>query len=226
MSNLPPPIYDQYFDDLDGPISQARAIIEPVIRGLRDYLNGLPCLSPIPHMRVSAGKLRRLYTESFPRTNCSVAEDCRHWYFYNRGARSEMQFNVGMYSQEWMEGKTPYVRVGIAFMFSGGKYGNPGAVQSSLRGFAHNVEADQRGFLQLFNQAGLEVEDNAGVNGANFMIWLQNEAQKQLTQHTDDWVFIGRLLRRGTDKHILEDPTQLNKTITDLFSGLIRYYHP
>jgi len=33
------------------------------------------------------------------------------------------------------------------------------------------------------------------------------------------WVFFGRLLRRGTDREILEDPIRFGNALRDVFSG-------
>lgn len=230
MPNLPPPILDRYFDDLDKPIDQAVAIMTPVIKDFMAYLNELPCLSNLQLQRYLTGRVSRRQRSPFKLINQPPKKDSRHWYFYNTGGRNEMQFNIGMYSTQCITPSVPYVRIGVGFNFSRGQFGRPDDVQREFCGFARKVMDQQRRFLTFFDQSNLEVEfssndaGSSGVSAHHFMDWLASQTSTRANRHIDDWVFIGRLLRRGTDQATLERPQLLDQTLDAVFSGFIEYY--
>ncbi|MDD5082231.1 MAG: hypothetical protein PHU08_02535 [Dehalococcoidales bacterium] len=220
MPNLPPAFNDHLFYDLDKPQSVVERIFTPIILELINYLNGLPCLSDIQHIRKTSGRTTRQLGRPFNLRPNDIYT--RHWYIYNWGGRNEMQFNIGMYSANDQE--TPYVRIGAGFNFDRARFGNPSEVAGAFSNFSGKVAANQRIFETFVQNQLLQVEFTPNVNVRNIVGWLQSEAHKNADEHNENWIFIGRQLYRERDRTILENPQLLNEVIKSVFGGFKLYY--
>jgi hypothetical protein len=218
LSKLPPIIKDELFDDLDKSITQVETIFTPVITDLIDYLNELPCLQDIQQIRSEKFNLQRTSTTAF--RNHINHLDTGHWYIFNWGGRNEMQFNIGMYSEDDDSG--PYVRVGAGFNFQRDGFGNPPTVAHEFSLFCNEVRNNQLNFENFYRTNSLQIENNYEIRSGTVVNWLQAEAKKKPDEH--DWVFIGRQLQRGKDQSILEHPKLLHEVIEFVFNGLKPYY--
>jgi hypothetical protein len=225
MRNLPPAIYEHYFDDLDKPQHQIEAIFTPVINDLIDYLNQLPCLSGLQSTRLRQERISRAsgWGKAFRSVNHLHTG---HWYIFNWGGRNEMQFNIGMYSSKTKEvlSSAPYVRIGVGFNFQRNKWGDPDKVQLGLKSFYSKVERNPSLFRDLVKHNRFDVESPPSVNVNNIVTWLETESQKRPDAHAGDWIFIGRRLQRGIDTNVLESPALLDQVIVSIYSSLISYY--
>jgi hypothetical protein len=217
MSKLPPKFTSQLFKELDKPKSDIIRIFTPFVIKLVSYLNGLSCLSDIQHIRKMNGRTTRQLGTAFNQRINDIYPG--HWYIYNWGGRNEMQFNIGMYSNN--DPATPYVRIGVGFNFDRAKFGDPPKVARAFSSFVNKVVSNRKSFEYFYDSQSLDIEF-LDVDASSIVQWLQREARKNPDEH--EWVFIGRQLHRTEDKIILEDPVLLNKVIESVFSGLKQYY--
>ena len=207
----PPKFVDGYFKDVDSDDSNAiMTRFKPFVANiLVPYLNQT-ILRKIPETREKF--IKHTYTEAFP-PDPKVEE--KSWYIYNIGGRSEIQFNIGMDPQK--------VRLGVAFHMLPQKFGNPEAVRKALKEFRTAIRNKGKEFKDFVNNHDIELEwaddQNIGIM-SKAQVWpFLLSKQPKLT-----WLFIGRFLRKGIDRHILEDPNALDQVMTNVFEGLWPYY--
>ncbi len=214
MSLLPPTFHDSLFDTLDGTKPGVHRHFTSFIQELHEFLNQLPCLKNIQEVRGRIKGIRPRYSEAF---GPPYRIEQGHWYTFNYGGRNEMQFNIGMFGPSAIS--PPYVRVGLAWSMGGPARG---VVTKSLKSF-RNLVASQPHSWDLFVRTNrLEVEwvRRVGVTNigwtptAHVTNWLLNPPFQRY-----DWILIGRLLRRGIDSAILDNPNQLRDVIESVFAG-------
>jgi hypothetical protein len=220
MSVLPPHFDDHLFNDLDSSQSDIERIFTPIILELINYLNGLSCLSDIQHLRKLNGRTTRQLGSAFNLRINDIYPG--HWYIYNWGGRNEMQFNIGMYSNNTPA--TPYIRIGVGFNFDRARFGDPTKVAEAFSSFVNKVTANRRIFETFFRSQSLQVEFMPTVNASNIVEWLQREANENPDEHKEDWIFIGKQLHRGRDRAILENPQLFNEAFKSVFNGFKLYY--
>ena len=138
LSELPPPITESQFRDLEGATKQqVKKRAAPFVRELRTFLNQGSCLSDIQHIRRSwkprvKTRLAFAYGE--------VLADREHWYIYNAGGRNEAQFNIGLFPD--------YLRIGLGFEFTKKVYGEPEEVQRVYDEFCNVIRRYRPGYGQ------------------------------------------------------------------------------
>jgi hypothetical protein len=89
--------------------------------------------------------------------------------------------------------------------------------------FLKVMERDKGRFKYFVDHNALEIE---WVHPVKFVSPLHQEGKvvEWLEKHpTPEWIFIGRLLRRGVDRQILENPDKLGSLIQSVFCGF-RYF--
>lgn len=182
----------------------------PRIRELHSYLNGLPCLRDIQAAR-RRWKARTAETEAFG----NFAAEDQHWYTFHHGGRNEAQFNIGLCPS--------YLRIGLGFEFALREHGDPTAVQLAYACFRNITQAsrDEFGRFVADNQLEIEWADDQFssvelVATRQVVDWLFN---RRNPPRAPGWIFIGRLLRRGQDTAILEDPVALGSVMQAVFCG-------
>lgn len=208
MSQLPPPVTEAEFIDLDtADEDQIKRRFGGFVRPLHAYLNQIPCLRDLQKVR-RRWKAKTLNTEAFG----TFATDPRHWYTFHHGGRNEAQFNLGMF--------TTHLRIGLGFEFSEKKGGDPTAVHMAYACFTNIVRSGQGNFERFVSDNLLEVEwvDSIGgplqfVPTGNVVRWLLNPPRMPL------WIFVGRLLRRGPDTGVLENADALGGVMQSVFCG-------
>jgi hypothetical protein len=175
----------------------------------------------LQRLRAKRNSSQSLSTEAFPE-NFKVPKVGFHWYAYNVGGRTEAQFNIAM-----NPGKDGWLRVGIAFHFGSEKHGDPEKVKKHFATFVDEVryyEADFKNFtkkehLQI-DWDGVDLRDSENCQGSRIN---SKQVYDWLTLTADNWdlefVFIGRFLKRGLDRKILEDSEALDELIRSVFTG-------
>jgi hypothetical protein len=208
MSQFPPPVRELEFlavDTVNEDEIQRRFLT--FIRGLHSFLNQLPCLRDLQQVRLK-WRARAQYEEAFG----TFATDPKHWYTFNHGGRNEAQFNIGLF--------TTHLRVGLGFELTLKKGGDPTVVGLAYACFTNVIRRDLEGFSQFVRNNSLEIEwfpsngnDLEFIPTENIIQWLLEPPGEA------SWIFVGRLLRRGTDSVILENPVQLRQVIESVFEG-------
>jgi len=203
-----PVILDRFFDDIDTFSVQdvERRFARLVFDELHPYLNRLARLSDLQTIRLG-WKSRTGSQDAFG----SFKADPRHWYTFNHGGRSEAQFNVGMCPD--------YVRVGLGFEFTEKQGGDPSAVTLSYALF-RNLTSESTEFAQFVNAHHIEVEyfptaDGTGGHAPTAAVVGWEPPPSPPIQ----WIFFGRLLRRGMDRHILEDGNAFGDVLSSVLGG-------
>jgi hypothetical protein len=203
-----PVIPDRLFDDIDTLSAQEveRRFAPLVLDGLHPNLNGLTSLSDLQTVRLK-WKSRTGSQDAFG----SFKADPRHWYTFNHGGRCEAQFNVGMFPD--------YVRVGLGFEFTEKQGGDPSAVTLSYTVF-RNLISESTEFAQFVNAHHLEVEYFPTANGTvghaptSAVVGWEPSPSPPI-----QWIFFGRLLRRGIDRHILEDKDAFGNVLNSVLGA-------
>lgn len=206
MSQLPPAVRESEFLAIDT-VDEDEILRKfgPFVRKLHSFLNQLHCLHDIQQTR-QKWRTQVQYKEAFG----TFATEPRHWYTFNNGGRNEAQYNIGLFPT--------YLRVGLGFEFTQKKGGDPNIVGLAYACFKNVIDQDSEGFRQFVHENLLEVEWELSVGNPKLVPteqvvqWLRQPPQAS-------WVFVGRLLRRGKDTMILEDPLQLKHTIESVFNG-------
>lgn len=210
MSELPPPVTESQFRDLEGATKhQVRKRATPFVRDLHSFLNHGSCLSDIQRIRRSLNPRIRdsLAFEDF-------AVDYEHWYTYNTGGRNEAQFNVGLFPD--------YLRVGVGFEFTPKMYGDPPRVQTAYGAFSEVLRQHQQGFDRFAQENSLQVEwCPEGKTGRDNLKYVptDNVLRWLIRPKVADWIFVGRLLNREKDAEILRDPVRLKEAMERVFKG-------
>ncbi len=210
MSEFPPPVRETEFSNIETRNKESiRSRFDPFVRELHSFLNETSCLSDVHRIR------RRWSPRSTAqRTFKEFVVEPEHWYTYNAGGRNEAQFNVGMFPD--------YLRVGLGFEFTRGGFGEPDVVQPLYRRFREVIGQHEQIFERFVQQNSLQVEwlperkkRLEYVSTGDVTKWLLRRPPK-----VPDWIFIGRLLRRGKDAEILEEPVQLKEVMESMFGSL------
>ena len=212
MSQLPPPITEGQFVDLDTTNEEdIKRRFSPHVKSLHSHLNQLPCLQDLQKVR-RRWKARSSSADAFG----TFATDPRHWYSFHHGGRNEAQFNVGMF--------TTHFRVGLGFEFSEKKGGDPTIVHLAYACFVNIIRTNQQVFNRFVIDNNLEVEwveaDDLPLHfvaSADVVSWLLD---RQRLQRMPMWIFVGRLLRRGQESTILENADALGSVIQSVFCHL------
>jgi hypothetical protein len=206
MSQLPPVVRELEFLAIDTTDEdEIWRKFGHFIRNLHAFLNQLPCLRDIQQTRLR-WKGRVQNEEAFG----TFATDPKHWYTFNHGGRNEAQFNIGLF--------TTHLRVGLGFEFTQKKGGDPTIVGLTYTCFTNIINQDLIGFSRFVHDNSLEVEWDFGGGDLKF-VPTEEVVQWLLQPPQASWVFVGRLLRRGKDATILEDPLQLKQVIESVFNG-------
>ena len=213
MAELPPPVTESQFQALEGATKeQVRNRATPFVRELHSFLNRRSCLRDIQRSRL----MWRSRVRSSRAFNDFTPED-EHWYTHNAGGRNEAQFNIGLFPS--------YLRIGMGFEATKKVGGAPEDVEAVYERFAGILEQYRQGFNKFIKGNSLQVE------------WLPRNERKLEYVPTDEvvewllhppepfpeWIFVGRLLYRGKDIEILEDPNRLRGVMETVFKGFI---HP
>jgi hypothetical protein len=178
------------------------------VRSLHSYLNQLACLQDLQDTR-RKWKVRTTNSETFG----NFATDPKHWYTFHHGGRNEAQFNVGLWPN--------YLRVGLGFEFTLRKGGDPTIVGLTYSCFTTAVASKRTEFQKFVADNKLEIEwTNNKDESIEFV--PTNEVVSWLFEPPNEpgWIFVGRLLRRGTDAQILENPDELGKVMQAVMCGL------
>lgn len=208
LAALPPPVRDAEFEAVD--IIDEDAIkrrFGGFVRSLHEFLNGSECLAEVQRAR-----RRWRGRVASPDAFGNLASDPRHWYTFNHGGRTEAQFNIGLYPT--------HMRVGLGFEFTLKKGGDPTTVHFAYACFASLVRGARQDFERFVADNDLEVEwVGSGGGKLEFVptdravAWLLNPPKEP------QWIFLGRLLRRGSDSQVLEDPRRLGDVMQTVLCG-------
>ncbi|MDD8025559.1 MAG: hypothetical protein PHI34_03515 [Acidobacteriota bacterium] len=218
MSLLPPIINDSLFNAIKKSNPEVLRVFDPIIQELHQFLNDLPCLRGLQEARHQALGIRPRYSQAFGSRTIKQGQ----WYTFNHGGRNEMQFNIGMCGST---AKSPgYLRVGLAWNF----YGHSRRIlSSSFESFRDLIAREDRSWDEFANTNRLEIESMLNykhpiikkISANNVTEWLSREKFTKF-----DWIFIGRLLRRGVGTVILDDPIRLKNVIESVFSGFLPFW--
>lgn len=203
-----PTVADSLFDEIDTPLEdQVERRFQPwVRRELHPFLNALPCLTDLQRIR-KRWKSRTGSPDAFG----TFKADPSHWYTFNHGGRTEGQLNLGMFPQ--------YFRVGIGFEFTEKQGGDPTEVTFAYTAFRNITESSSE-YAEFVANNLIEVEffptrtGELGHDSMNAVVGWEPAAHPPI-----QWIFFGRLLRRGVDQHILEDAEAFSNVITDVLCG-------
>ena len=203
-----PIISDSFFDEIDTPLEdQVERRFQPwVSRELHPFLNALPCLTDLQTIR-KRWKSRTGSPDPFG----TFKADPSHWYTFNHGGRNEAQFNLGMFPQ--------YFRVGVGFEFTEKRGGNPSEVTFAYTAFRNITESSSE-HAEFVATNSIEVEFFPTGKGE-----LGHDSTKAVVGWAPaphppiQWIFFGRLLRRGVDQLILEDAEAFGRVINDVLCG-------
>ncbi len=188
LSKLPPPVTESRFRDLEGANKeQVKARAAPLVESLHSYLNFSSCLKGI----------QRIRRDWNPRTKSRLAfegdeflTDREHWYTYNTGGRSEVQFNVGLFPD--------HLRVGLGFELTRRAFGEPEKVLTAYDAFRSLVERDQPILDRFAQKNGLWIEwlpkGKSGRDGLEYVESKDLTAWLVSRKKEADWIFVGRLL--------------------------------
>jgi hypothetical protein len=209
VTNLPPAVRQSEFSAIDtNNEDEIKGRFQPFIRELHSFLNDGSCLSDIQ-------QIRRNWKHRIPEQRAfgpAFATEPRRWYTHNYGGRNEGQFNVGP--------SLDYLRVGLGFEFTPRKGGDPTAVHWGSAQFTQIIEQDTRSSEQFVRLNFLKVEWLPATDVRPKLVPTRR-VLRWLVQPPQDlsWIFVGRLLRRGRDARILEDPAELKKVMESVFGG-------
>ena len=203
----PPIVQDEHFELLN--TSEEEELLRRFggfVRNLHGWLNHLPCVEDIQKAR------RRWKRPASSDAFGTFAAEPAHWYTFHHGGRTEAQFNLGMYRTHF--------RVGMGFEFTMKKGGDPTIVGLVYACFVQVIRAREREFRQFVRDRRLEIEWWAlrqpglqFIDSGSVVDFLLNPVSEP------QWIFVGRLLRRGTDTAVLSNGDDLGAIISDVFSG-------
>lgn len=203
-----PTVADSLFDEIDTSLEdQVERRFQPwVSRELHPFLNSLPCLADLQTIR-KRWKSRTGSPDPFG----TFKADPSHWYTFNHGGRTEAQLNLGMYPR--------YFRVGIGFEFTEKRGGSPSDVMFAYTAFRNITESSSE-YAEFVAKNSIEVEFfPTGVGGVGHDYFNAAVGWEPPAYPPIQWIFFGRLLRRGVDQHILEDAQAFGKVINDVLCG-------
>jgi hypothetical protein len=203
-----PTVPDRFFDDIQTSSEEevGRRFQGWVVDELHPFLNGLSCLDDVQVIR-KRWKART----GMPTAFGTFRPYPRHWCSFNHGGRSEAQFNVGLYPS--------YLRVGLGFEFTEKMGGNPTDVAMAFTMF-RNVTRASPAYAAFVKAHRIEAEFLPAPNGAlGHVPSAAVLAWEPAPSPPIQWVFFGRMLRRGTDREILEDPLRFGNVLRDVFAG-------
>lgn len=204
----PPTVPDRLFDEIDTPSEERVATrFQPwVFDELHPFLNSLQCLADIQLIR-KRWEARTKSAEAFG----SVRAYPRHWCSFNHGGRAEAQLNVGMFPH--------YLRIGLGFEFTEKQGGDPSAVTLAYTMF-RNLTTGSSDYAAFVKANRIEVEffptltGEAGNDTTVSVVGWEPPASPPI-----QWIFFGRLLRRGIDRAILEDGESLGRVLKENLGG-------
>lgn len=210
---LPPTIPDHLFADIDTSLEDhvERRFQPWVVRELHPFLNNINCLSHLQAAR-KGWKSRTRAEEAFG----TFKADPHHWYSFNHGGRNEAQFNVGMFPTHF--------RVGLGFEFTEKRGGNPSDVTLAYTMF-RNLTAGSGEFAAFVRDNHIEIEfhpnrlGQLGIVGTTEVLTWEPPASPSI-----EWIFFGRLLRRGTDRDVLEDGDRFGAVLTNVLCGFVPFW--
>ncbi len=208
MAQTPPPVRDAEFSAVDtNDEKQIERRLNPFVRSLHAYLNQLPCLRDLQKAR-RRWKARTAEKEAFG----NFVAHAREFYTYHHGGRKEAHFNICL--------RPTYFTIGLGFEFTLKKGGDPTAVQLAYSCFANVVKAKRSDFEQFVADNKLEIEWSDTTRQSLEIIptggvvpWLLNLPGEPR------WIMVGRLLKRGDDAAVLENPDSLGTVIQTVFGG-------
>jgi hypothetical protein len=213
LSELPPPVLETHFQAVD--TTDREEIQEHFVSFIQDlhlFLNETSCLRDIQLIR----RTRKPGITNL-RAFRSFTPAPRHWYTHNAGGRNEAQFNIGL--------SPNYLRMGLGFELTKGRYGDPDVVWTAYDRFREALERQRQTFEQYAVEAPLTVElvvegdDQPRYTQAQETLeWLMNPPLES------DWIFVGRLLYRKRDREVLEDPVLLSEVMEVVFGNLMPYW--
>jgi hypothetical protein len=186
---------------------EIRTRFGPFIHDLHSFLNHTSCLRNIQRVRraLNPNIRERLAFRDF-------STEPEHWYTHHAGGRNEAQFNIGLFPE--------YLRVGLGFEIAAGTHGNPEAVQAVNGAFKSIVRQHRQAFDRFVEKNKLEVEWHPKDRPNLEYVPTRGAVKWLLRPKASEWIFIGRLLYRGDDAQILEDPSQLKEVMESVFGGL------
>jgi hypothetical protein len=208
MARLPPAVREAEFQAVDTTKEdEIKRRFAGFLRTLHVYLNGLPCLQDIQSVR-RRWRARIASQDAFG----NFATDPKHWYTFHKGGRNEAQFNYGLYPT--------HLRIGLGFEFSMKKGGDPTKVHLTYACFTNILRGDETAFTRFVVDNHLEVEwaptDDVELHFVptrEVVPWLYDPPREPM------WIFIGRLLRRETDAHVLADQVLLGDIMETVLCG-------
>lgn len=208
MSHTPPPVRDAELVAVD--TSDEKEIerrLNPFVRLLHAYLNQLPCLHDLQKIR-RRWKARTAEKEAFGNFVAHAGE----FYTYHHGGRKEAHFNISL--------RGTYFTIGLGFEFTLKKGGDPTAVQLAYACFTNLIRAKQTDFERFVTEQQLEIEwsdtarQSLDIVPTNEVVpWLLNPPQEPR------WIMVGRILRRGQDTTVLENPDALGSVMQAVLCG-------
>ncbi len=204
MSELPTPVTRARFEELKGATAkQVQHGVASFVSELHSFLNEGSCLRDIQRIR-RRWRPRTPEVRAFGDDNLRVERE--HWYTYNAGGRNEAQFNVGMFPA--------YLRVGLGFELTKKVYGDPEAVQAAIGAFRNALRQRQEGFDRFARENSLRIEWRpSGRRELEYVPTPKVSGWLSRPRGVPDWVFVGRLLYRGDDAAVLEDPARLKEAM-------------
>jgi hypothetical protein len=207
---MPPNIVipDKLFVAVDTPSeAEVERGCAPWVYGqLHPFLNQLPCLRDLQRVRLR-WKSRTGSHDAFGTFRAYP----RHWCSFNHGGRAEAQLNVGLFPE--------YFRVGLGFEFTEKLGGDPSAVTLAYALF-RNITTDSAEYARFVRSQQIEVEylptseGRLGHDSTETVVGWEPPAFPPI-----QWIFFGRLLRRGIDQHVLEDSQKLGAVLNDVLCG-------
>jgi len=212
---VPPPIGTTEFQNVANlDEEQIKRDFARFLSRMHTFLNQVPCLSDLHNVR------RKKWMRGAPRVDGpfgTFATDPEHWYSFNHGGRNEAQLNIGLFPQ--------YFRVGLGFEMTGKKGGEPASVQVLFAVFADILRRDRSVAEAMARRSELSVEWQP--RGSMQLEYASPEEAVELLLNPPreaDWIFWGRLLRRGHDDERLQDPTQFGNILEEVLCALVPYW--
>lgn len=204
-------ITDNYFDLINtANKEEIKNIFEPIVRNnFHPVLNRLSSLKNIQNKRK-----RWISRPKFSTAFGTFKAVEYHWYSFNHGGRSEAQFNIGLYPNRF--------RIGLGFEFSEREGGDPTSLAFIYTSFINFINEYESAFLKFIRVNCLEIETHDPITDGVKYITNPDEMLKWLVKpEPTEWIFIGRILHRGTDKIILEDEEKLTSLTENIFRGFL-----
>jgi hypothetical protein len=202
---IPPPVREKEFLDVDTIREKDIQLRFAVfVRSLHGFLNQLPCLRDMQAAR-RRWKPRTVQIDAFG----SFATEPRHWYTFNHGGRNEAQLNIGHFST--------HLRLGLGFEFSMKEHGDPAAVHLAYACFINRIR--QGAFQRLVDTHQFEVEWRTANNPLQYIPTKDVQKWLEKPPTEPEWIFVGRILRRGDDISILENPCALGDIMQTTFGA-------